>query len=241
MTAQPPPLPGSAAADPSPSRGTVTAPDGGGDVLLGPAGWYRHPDGDERWWDGIAWADIGRDGKVPPHVAAANEKAAAEERRWARTRKRIILGFVAVLVLWVVGGAAWKTMVERVPALERTTPTVRAAAVLNAPRGLATGDACPTTDKQLVDPASAEVARWRELRGCDLVAPLDRAGWEWVTRPTEDSPTAVVDYTFAEVKDAKHPDATLGGTTVRLTLTLEKVFLGWKVATVGGLPARAQG
>lgn len=134
----------------------------------------------------------------------------------------------------------WRTLEERYPALERTTPTARATAVLNAPRGDGTGDACPTTDRQLVDPASPAVARWRELRGCDLTPALQREHWMWVTRPTEDAPTAIVDYTFtSDDIDPDHPDAALAGTTARLSLTLEKVGLGWKVATIDGLPARA--
>ena len=65
-----------------------------------------------------------------------------------------------------------------------------------------------------------------------------------VTPATEDSPTAVYDVTFREAEDPAHPDSALGGQTVRLTFTLTKAFLGflgWKVASVDGLPARAAG
>ncbi|MBD9699320.1 DUF2510 domain-containing protein [Flavimobilis sp. GY10621] len=259
MTAQPPPLPGSTPDGPVPSgsagaprpsgtgavpRGTVTAPGGGGDVLVGPAGWYPHPDGRERWWDGTAWTELARTGGKVAHVDGSDRTSAARDEARGRRRGafRFVGGLVALLLVWALGNAVWDMVVERNAQLERTTPTERARSVLNAPRGLATGDdACPTTDRQLVDPAAPGVARWRELRGCGLTPALDRKGWEWVTRPTEESPTAVVDYTFAKVEDAKRPDAKLGGTTVRLTLTLEKAFLGWKVSAVEGLPARAKG
>ena len=263
MTALPPPLPGSDADGPGTTpttrstapavtgtaptsgaaapRGTVTAPGGGGDVLVGPAGWYPHPDGGERWWDGTAWTTLARTRTRRRRVRTVDLAAEADARRARRARRRTILVLVGIFVVWLLGNATWSLLTERYPALEATTPAERAAAVLGAPRGLGTGDACPTTDKQLVDPASPGVARWRELRGCDLTPALDRAGWTWVTRPTDDAPTGVVDYTFADDPADDHPDADLGGTTVRLTLTLEKVFRGWKVASVDGLPARAQG
>ncbi|WP_207204595.1 DUF2510 domain-containing protein [Sanguibacter massiliensis] len=265
MTAQPPPLPGStpdgsvpsakpdgqapagSGGAPRPSgagavpRGTVTAPGGGGDVLVGPAGWYPHPDGRERWWDGTAWTELARSGGKVAHVRGDGSTIEDDARDRRRGALKFFGALVVVFLLWSLGVAGWEMLIERYPQLERVTPTERATAVLSAPRGLGTGNACPTTDRQLVDPASDTVARWRELRGCDLTPALDRKRWEWVTKPTEDSPTAVVDYTFAEVEDAERPDAKLGGTTVRLTLTLEKVFLGWKVSAVEGLPARAKG
>ena len=173
----------------------MTAPDGGGDVLVGPAGWYRHPEGGERWWDGTAWTESERvDGKVRTVSRPATPQQVAErerERSWNRGRGRIVGWFVAAIVLWVVGGAAFQAAADRFPALERTTPAERV-----------------------------------------------------VTPATEDSPTAVYDVTFREAEDPAHPDSALGGQTVRLTFTLTKAFLGflgWKVASVDGLPARAAG
>ncbi|QIK82204.1 DUF2510 domain-containing protein [Sanguibacter sp. HDW7] len=247
MTAQPPPLPGSTpdgtvqSGTGSAPRGTVSAPGGGGDVLVGPAGWYPHPDGGERWWDGIAWTNLSRKGDKISHVGGGGSSYADDARDRRRGAFKFFAALVVLFLLWSLGIAGWEVLGQRYPQFERVTPAERATAVLSAPRGLGTGDACPTTDRQLVDPASADVARWRELRGCDLTPALDREVWEWVTKPTEDSPTAVVDYTFAKVEDAERPDAKLGGTTVRLTLTLEKALLGWKVSAVEGLPARAKG
>ncbi len=240
VTTTPPPLPH------VPAARTVTAPDGGGDVLVGPAGWYQHPEGGERWWDGTAWTASERaDGKVrkvalPP--TPEREAEAERDRGWQRRRRRTFAAVVAAVVLWVVGAAAFQVAAERFPALERTTPTERVTAFLRTPRGVGSPDAavsgCPTTDRMLVDPAPAAVARFREVKGCGTTEGLFVEGAKVVTRATADSPSAVYDVTFREVDDAAHPDAALGGTTVRLTVTVEKSFLGWKVASVEGLPQR---
>lgn len=243
MTATPPPLP-----DP-PHRKTVTAPDGGGEVLVGPAGWYRHPEGGERWWDGTAWTDSERFGdKVRKAARPATPQQAAEDERdraWDRRRRRILRGIVAAIVLWVVGALAFQAAAERFPALERTTPDERITAFLRAPRGVGSADpahsGCPTTDRMLVDPSSPEVARFREVKGCGAAEGLAFESAEVVTRATDGSPSGVYDVTFREVTDPEHPDAALSEQTARLTITVEKAFLGWKVASVAGLPPRDAG
>ncbi|NKX92723.1 DUF2510 domain-containing protein [Sanguibacter hominis ATCC BAA-789] len=227
----------------------MTAPDGGGDVLVGPAGWYRHPEGGERWWDGTAWTESERvDGKVRTVSRPATPQQAAErerERSWNRRRGRIVGWFVAAVVLWVVGAVAFQAAADRFPALERTTPAERVAALLRAPRGVGSAavekSGCPTTDAMLADPSSPDVARFREVKGCTRAEGLALERAAVVTPATEDSPTAVYDVTFRGVKDPAHPDSALGGQTVRLTFTVTKAFLGWKVASVEGLPARVAG